>query len=89
MSQQIGDDANNGLTETTHIQVSPPKEEQGPPADGPAIEQFFTATGYLPNDVYLDSMNETDSPLIFDSEFTHFVHTKLPRIFMYWVNYRR
>jgi len=56
----------NGTLETTHAQISIPESK---PAKMPAIEQFFTATGYLPNDVLLDSLSETDSPLVFDAEY--------------------
>ncbi len=70
---------NNGVMETTHVQVSP-IEEEFVPAKMPAIEQFFTATGYLPNDVYIDSLAKADSPYIFDAEYVNLVDTGIKNL---------
>lgn len=64
--------SNNGTYETAHMQISIPEAE---PSTMPAIEQFFTATGYLPNDVLVDSMVKTDAPMIFDAEYVEFDQT--------------
>ncbi len=57
----------NGVVETTHTQFSIAETE---PPEMPNIQQFFTATGYLPNDVIIDSWDGGNSELFSDAEYT-------------------
>lgn len=61
---------NNGVAETTHTYIiySPATPEAGDMGD---IDQFFTGTGYLPNDIWMSSIR-SDSTLYFDNEYTVF-----------------
>lgn len=56
----------NGIIETTHTII---KTRNGDVKyDPPAINNFFTATGYLPNDVIINS-GVYDSQVFFDNEY--------------------
>lgn len=65
---------NNGMLETTHSQFSIPESK---PTEMPVIDQFFTSTGYLPNDVMVDSWVGTNSDLVADAEYTDITKTVL------------
>ncbi len=56
----------NGFSETTHTFM---RTKDGESKKAGAITNFFTATGYLPNDVQI-STGEYYSPLFFDTEYT-------------------
>lgn len=56
---------NNGIVETTHTFLR--TKDQAPPKT-PKLDKFFTATGYLPNDVVINSGDYTN-PLYFDAEY--------------------
>ncbi len=60
--------ANNGVLETTHTYLRTKDPE---PEDMPPIDRFFTATGYIPNDVWIDS-GTYNSTLYVDSEYVQF-----------------
>lgn len=60
--------ANNGVLETTHTYLRTKDPE---PEDMPPIDRFFTATGYIPNDVWIDS-GIYKSTLYIDSEYVQF-----------------
>ena len=55
----------NGVIETTHTIIRTKKETAPIP---PRINNFFTATGYLPNDVIINS-GVYNSQVFFDNEF--------------------
>ena len=59
----------NGVVETTHT-ILRTKKDPGK-VKPPAINNFFTATGYLPNDVVINS-GTYDSQLFFDNEYVKF-----------------
>ncbi len=59
----------NGVVETTHT-ILRTKKDPGK-VKPPAISNFFTATGYLPNDVIINS-GTYDSQLFFDNEYVKF-----------------
>lgn len=56
---------NNGIMETTHTFVR--TKDEAPPKLN-KFNKFFTATGYLPNDVVLNS-GSYENPLYFDAEY--------------------
>ncbi|MCH5195323.1 MAG: hypothetical protein J1F28_01335 [Oscillospiraceae bacterium] len=62
----------NGISETVHSQsriVVPPDGDGVKP--NPSVSPTFAATGYVPNDVYLD-MGRFKSDVYFDNEITYF-----------------
>lgn len=59
----------NGVLETTHTILRTPKSQDS--SQPPEITNFFTATGYLPNDVVINS-GRYNSQLYFDNEFVKF-----------------
>lgn len=63
---------NSDIVETTHTFMRVRDKE---PNDPPDIDRFFTATGYIPNDVFISSgiFNET---MYFDAEYVEV--TKIP-----------
>lgn len=62
----------NGVVETTHLYLMTQKETTTPPS---MITRFFTATGYIPNDVVVGDGVYT-SEMYFDSEYTVFSDIK-------------
>lgn len=58
----------NGIVETTHTYIRTKDSEPPPPNN---IDRFFTATGYVPNDVVVGDGDYT-STMYFDSEYTMF-----------------
>lgn len=60
--------SNNGILETTHTFLRTKDPE---PDDMPDIDRFFTATGYVPNDVLVSAIN-LNSTAYYDSEFVRF-----------------
>lgn len=62
----------NGIAETTHTLV---RSKAGEPTQMNPIDQFFTSTGYLPNDVWISSVT-SDSTLYCDNEYTVFSKDK-------------
>ncbi len=63
--------ANNDVLETTHTFLRT-KDPEDP--DLPDIDRFFTATGYIPNDVWIDS-GIYNNTMYFDAEYVKFGNT--------------
>lgn len=62
----------NGVVETTHTYIRTKDPETPEPAN---IDRFFTATGYVPNDVIVGDGDYT-STMYFDAEYTMFTDVK-------------
>lgn len=58
---------NNGVYETTHTFI---KIDPGEPGKMRRINNFFTSTGYLPTDIWINKVL-TDSTVYFDNEFVN------------------
>ncbi len=62
----------NGVVETTHTYIRTKDPEDPDPSD---IDRFFTATGYIPNDVIAGGGTFT-SKMYFDAEYSMFTKPK-------------
>ncbi len=75
----------DGVTETVHNVISITNSEEEVPAGdnaGVSIAPTFAATGYVPNDVYLDK-GHFRSDMFFDNEVTYFGAYDMSELFGY------